>query len=625
MTSSFTDPPAPLGEKGRFVIERLLKTFPEMPGVYRMLGDKGQALYVGKAKNLKKRVAAYTQPDRLPLRLQRMVSETVSMEIVTTHTEAEAFLLEANLIKKLMPRYNILLRDGKTLAYIALTQHAWPLLTKHRGKQEDKAQYFGPFASVEAVMTTLTALHRAFLLRSCSDTVFKTRQRPCLQYHIKRCSAPCVGKITQEAYQNLVQQAIDVLNGRSQRIQETLAEEMQRASTQQDYERAALLRDRIRALTHIQSHQLIHIAHLQEADIAALYQEGGRSCVQMFFFRKGSNYGAQAFFPKHDPQEESAAILQAFLGQFYTDSPAPPLLLLSHPLPEAALFAQAFAEHAGVTLQVPQRGPKKLLLDHALANAQQALSRHLSERTSQREILEKMVDIFDLSQIPQRIEVYDNSHLQGTHAIGAMIVAGPEGFMKAAYRKFNIKGEIAPGDDFGMMREVFTRRFKKPLEHDADAFRENWPDLVMIDGGKGQLSAAQAVFDDLGITDIKLVAIAKGPHRNAGQETFYRPHLPPLKLEENHPVLHYLQRLRDEAHRYVINAHRHKRTKALHHRRLEDIPGVGSQRKRALLNHFGSFEAVKQAGVEDLKKVAGVSLSLAQKIYAACHEFNNAP
>lgn len=618
MTPSSHKSPASF-KKGRLLIEQLLKTFPEKPGVYRMLGEKNQVLYVGKAKNLKKRVAAYTQLDRLPLRLQRMVSETCRMEIVTTHTEVEAFFLEANLIKKLMPRYNILLRDGKSFAYIMLTHQEWPLLTKHRGKQEERARYFGPFASIEAVTTTLTALHRAFLLRSCADTVFNMRQRPCLQYHIKRCSAPCVGKITAEDYQNLVQQTIDVLDGKSHEIQKTLAESMLEASQQQAYEKAAVLRDRIRALTQIQSHQLIHTAHLKDADIAALYQEGGRSCVQLFFFRKGSNYGTQAFFPKHDPQEEENLILQAFLGQFYADMMPPPLLLLSHPLPEEKILAQALTQKMGapVVIQVPQQGPKKFLLAHALTNAQQALSRYIAQNESQQKILEHLTTLLGLPQLPQRIEVYDNSHLQGTNQVGAMIVAGPEGFIKKAYRKFNIKGQMTPGDDFSMMREVLQRRFTKSLAEDADASRENWPDLVIIDGGKGQLSAAQAIFDELGVTDVALVAMAKGPQRR-GPETFYRVDQPPLQLEFNHPVLHYLQRLRDEAHRYVIGVHRHKRAKQLNPMRLEELPGVGPTRRRALLHHFGSFEAVKGAGVEDLRKVEGISASLAQKIYAAC-------
>lgn len=606
--------------KGRLVIERLIKTLPDKPGVYRMLDEKGQVLYVGKAKNLKKRVVTYTQPDRLPLRLQRMISETCRMEIVTTYTEAEALLLEANLIKKLMPRYNILFRDGKTLAYIALTRHEWPLLTKYRGKQQDNVQYFGPFASVDAVTTTLTALHRAFLLRSCPDTVFKTRQRPCLQYHIKRCSAPCVGKITVQAYQELVRQAIDFLNGKSQDIQKALADEMSAASLQQSYEKAAVLRDRIRALTQIQAHQLIYTTHLKDADIVALIQEGGRSCVQMFFFRKGSNYGTQALFPKHDSCVKAPEILQAFLGQFYADVPPPPLLLLSHSIPEANILAEALK----TVIQIPKQGPKKLLMDHALSNAQNALSWHLAQNESQLKILEKLTAVFDLPQLPKRIEVYDNSHLQGTNAVGAMIVAGPEGFIKKAYRKFTIKGDASPGDDFGMMREVLTRRFKKALEKETEqevaSHDESWPDLVIIDGGKGQLSAAQTVFDDLGISDIALVAMAKGPQRNAGHETFYRTNLPPLQLDFKDPVLYYLQRLRDESHRYVINVHRQKRGKGLMSSRLEEIPGVGASRKKALLQHFGSLEAIKQAGIEDLRKAEGISLFLAQKIYEAFRE-----
>lgn len=610
-------------EKGVLTIKNYVQTLPSSSGVYRMINSRDEVLYVGKAKNLKKRVVSYTHTDRLPIRLQRMVAETVRMEFVTTHTEVESLLLEANLIKKLAPRYNILMRDSKSFAFIRITgDHPYPLLTKHRGARNLSGDYYGPFASGEAVNTTLTTLHRAFLLRSCPDTVFASRKRPCLQYQIKRCSAPCVGYISQEAYGKLVQETRDFLAGKSSQIQKELAESMEKASEIRAYEQAAVYRDRIRALTAIQTRQIINTNVLKNADVFAVYESGGKTCIQLFLFRNGSNYGAYAGFPSHGEDVPPDEVLEAYIAQFYEDSPPPREILLNRSLPNLKLMEEALSQKAGqrIHLLVPQSGPKVEIVQHAFINAKESLERHMVERASQEVLLRSFMEIFGLSTLPHRIEVYDNSHIQGALPVGAMIVAGPEGFIKNAYRKFNIRSQdLAPGDDYGMLREVLTRRFAKALAQDKDDTLQ-WPDVVLIDGGKGQLSAAEATFADLGISDIQLIAIGKGPDRHAGRETFYLPGRDPFQLPANHKVLYYLQRLRDEAHRFAIGAHRTRRLKAISTSKLDEIPGVGSARKRALLQYFGSAKAVEGAGVKDLERVQGVHKSLAKKIYDYFHE-----
>jgi excinuclease ABC subunit C len=611
--------------QGVAVIQAQLKTLPNGPGVYRMTNAKGDVLYVGKARNLRRRVASYTQVNRLPNRLRRMVAETRALEVITTHTEVEALLLEGNLIKRLLPRYNVLLRDDKSFPFITITgNHAAPQLAKHRGAQDPKGEYFGPFASAGAVNHTITALQRAFLLRSCSDSIFASRTRPCLQYQIKRCSAPCVGRISEEDYAELVDQARAFLSGRSREVQQRLAERMQAASDALDFETAARYRDRIRALTQIQAHQAINVAGLDEADVIAAHQAGGQTCIQVFFFRAGSNYGNRAYFPSHDRQLDLPAVLAAFLAQFYSNKPVPRLLLLSHEPKEQRLLTEALAVHAKhpVKLVVPQRGDKRKLVDHALANAREALARRLSENATQRRLLEGVAAVFGLEAAPKRIEVYDNSHISGRNPYGAMIVAGPEGLMKNAYRKFAIAGEIAPGDDYAMMREVLTRRFARALKEDPEREAGTWPDLVLIDGGAGQLNAALQVFADLGISDIPVVAIAKGPDRDAGRERFFLPGREPFGLEPNDPVLYFLQRLRDEAHRFVIGTHRAKRSKQIGRSQLDEIPGVGARRKKALLHHFGSVRNVARAGLEDLQAVEGISGAVARRIYDYFHGQN---
>ncbi len=618
------DPGAPPSlAAGAGLIREQLRTLPAGPGVYRMLDRKGDALYVGKAKSLKKRVASYTNPAKLSNRLGRMVAETRALEIVTTHTEVEALLLESNLIKRLAPRYNVLLRDDKSFPYIFITgDHDWPQLTKYRGARTRKGSYFGPFASAGAVNQTLAALQRAFLLRSCSNSVFAGRQRPCLLYQIKRCCAPCVDRIDAEAYASLVKQAKAFLAGRNPDIQRQLAKRMDEASAALDYEKAALFRDRIQALTQIQARQDINIATLDEADVIAAHQAAGQTCIQVFFFRGGRNYGNRAYFPRHDRALDTAEVLSAFLGQFYDNKTPPELVLLSHSPREAALMADALAVRAGHRVEVirPQRGTKRKLVEHALSNARETLARRLSESASQRRLLDGVAALFGLDGAPDRIEVYDNSHLSGTHPVGAMIVHGPEGLVKAAYRKFNIKGGGGPaGDDYAMLREVLTRRFTRALKEDPAREDGAWPDLVLIDGGAGQLGVAQQVMADLGIEDLALVAMAKGPDRDAGRETFYRPGHDPLTLAAGDPVLYFLQRLRDEAHRFVIGAHRGRRSRALVRSVLDDIPGVGARRKRALLNHFGSAREVARAGLADLEAVDGINRSVAKIIYDQFH------
>ena len=660
-------------QRGAEAIAAALKTMPETPGVYRMLDAKGDVLYVGKAKDLRKRVTSYTQPQRLSYRIQRMVAETTALEVVTTHTEVEALLLESNLIKRHAPRYNVLLRDDKSFPYILITgDHAWPQITKYRGARSRAGDYFGPFASAGAVNQTLAALERAFLLRSCSDTVFASRSRPCLLYQIKRCSGPCVGKIDHAGYAELVKEARTFLSGRSQDIQHRLASLMQEAARALDFESAALYRDRIKALTQIQAKQDINVAGVDQADVIAAHQAGGETCVQVFFFRAGRNYGNRAYFPRHEKTLGVEEVLGAFIGQFYENKPPPSLVLLSHSVPEQGLIADALALRAGrrVELVSPKRGSKRNMVEHALANAETALGRRLSESSTQRRLLEALAATLGLEGPPQRIEVYDNSHIMGTNAVGAMIVAGPEGFTKGAYRKFNIKtagkpgerpsaaavpgegearsaGEvqstaseeegplplanaiellsasegprIMAGDDYGMMREVLTRRFARALKEDPERERGQWPELILIDGGLGQLNTALGVLADLGIADVAVAAIAKGPERNAGRERILLPGRAPLSLEPRDPVLYFLQRLRDEAHRFAIGTHRAKRAKSALQSRLDDVPGVGARRKRALLHHFGSAQSVARAGLADLEAVSGISRAVAKKVYDHFH------
>jgi len=609
------------------VIETALETMPLSPGVYRMLGADGAALYVGKARALKKRVTSYTQIHRLSERLRRMVAETVTMEIVTTHTEAEALLLEANLIKRLKPRYNIVLRDDKSYPWLMLTEdHPYPQITKHRGARVRKASYFGPFASAWAVNQTVTAMQRVFLLRSCADTVFANRSRPCLLHQIRRCSAPCVGRISEADYAALADQARAFLAGKASSVQRDLAAEMEQAAEVLEFERAAAIRDRIRALTSVQGTDVINPASLGDADVIAAYQIAGQTCVQVFFVRGGRNNGNRAFYPSHTKNEETPEVLAAFIAQFYDDKPPPPLLLLNCALEEQGLIeealslkSQTFGDGTGragrkVEIAIPQRGEKAAVVAHATLNAREALERKLAESAGQAKLLEATGALFDIPT-PTRIEVYDNSHIMGSNAYGVMIVAGPEGFNKAAYRKFAIRGPITPGDDFAMMTEVLTRRFARALK-DEDA---EWPDLVLIDGGAGQLSAARVVLEELGITDVKLVGVAKGPDRNAGREWFHMDGQEAFQLPPRDPVLYFLQRLRDEAHRFAITTHRAGRSKSLVQSELDEIPGIGPGRKRALLNHFGSARGVKQAGLHDLEAAPGVSKEIARRVYGFFH------
>lgn len=608
--------------RGVEIIKAHLRTLPDRPGVYRMLNDEGDALYVGKARSLKKRVTNYTMPVKLPIRLQRMIAETTQMEFVTTHTEVEALLLESNLIKKLMPRYNVLLRDDKTFPHILITGgQDYPQLTKHRGTRTEAGSYYGPFASAGAVNRVLTALQRAFQLRTCADTIFNSRTRPCLQFQIKRCTAPCVEKVTAGEYAEQVREAKQFLEGRSRDIQTALATDMQAAAEALDFERAAKLRDRIRALTAIQAHQDINVEGVDDADIVAAYQEGGSTCVQVFFFRGGRNYGNRAYFPSHDKVLEVEEVLASFIAQFYDNKAAPPLILVSHDLAEEALLQEALSVRAGskVELHAPKRGDKKRLVDHAVTNARDAHGRRLAETGSQAKLLAGVAEAFGLAEPPKRIEVYDNSHIQGAHAIGGMIVAGPDGFIKNAYRKFNIKAPEAAGDDFAMMREVFTRRFERALKEDPERAGESWPDLVLIDGGEGQLGVVMEVMAELGIEDVPLVAIAKGPDRDAGRERFFMPGRPPFGMEHKSPVLYYLQRLRDEAHRFAIGTHRARREKAISASPLDEIQGIGPRRKKALLLHFGSARAVSRAGLTDLQAVEGISEAVARIIYDHFH------
>lgn len=609
---------------GHALIQDYLKTLDASPGVYRMLDAQARVLYVGKARNLRARVSNYARPAGHSGRIARMISETASMMFLTTKTETEALLLEQNLIKQLKPRYNVLLRDDKSFPNILVTAtHQFPQITKHRGAKKSKGRYYGPFASAGAVNRTLNQLQKVFLLRNCSDAMFSSRSRPCLLYQIKRCSGPCVGKISAEDYAASVKDAEQFLSGRSTEIQETLAAQMMEASEAMEFERAAALRDRIRALTQVQTVQGINPRTVQEADIVALHMENGQACVQVFFIRAGQNWGNRDFYPRVGVDIEAPEVLEAFLGQFYDSKEPPRQLILSHPIDDPDLMAEALGQKLGrkVEILVPQRGEKAELVDGALRNARESLARKMSESATQAKLLNGLAEAFGLDAAPGRIEVYDNSHIQGTNAVGGMIVAGPEGFMKNQYRKFNIKGDdLTPGDDFGMMKEVLTRRFKRLLKEDPDRDKGMWPDLLLIDGGAGQVSAVQEIMEEYGVEDIPMVGVAKGVDRDHGKEEFHRPGTRPFALQRNDPVLYFIQRMRDEAHRFAIGTHRAKRAKSIGATPLDEVPGVGATRKRALLAHFGSAKAVSRAALADLRAVEGISDTLAQTIYDFFHE-----
>jgi excinuclease ABC subunit C len=634
---------------GHGAIENAVRHAPTSPGVYRMLNAASDVLYVGKAKNVRKRLSSYARVSApQPARILRMIAATVSVEIISTSTETEALLLEANLIKQLRPRFNVQLRDDKSFPYILITGDHWaPQILKHRGAQSRPGQYFGPFASAGAVNRTITALQRAFLVRSCTDSFFESRSRPCLLYQIRRCSGPCTGEIDFPGYTELVREAKDFLSGRSRMVKQELAGEMEKASAELAFETAALYRDRLAALSAIQSQQGINPRTVEEADVFAIHQEGGYSCVEVFFFRTGQNWGNRAYFPRAEKSFTAEEVLASFLAQFYDDKPPPKLILLSHTIEESVLLAAALSIKAGVRVEVatPQRGEKKELIAHALTNAREALGRKLADTATQGRLLQGLVTTLALPHPPRRIEVYDNSHIQGTNAVGAMIVAGPDGFIKNQYRKFNIKSEgLTPGDDYAMMREVLQRRFKRLLappagddaakpktgdlgtgdlgtgdpKADDDSFPQ-WPDLVVIDGGRGQLNAVSEIFDGLGLTGVSLLAVAKGPERDAGRETLFMPGRDAIKLEPRDPVLYFIQRLRDEAHRFVIGSHRKLRKKDIREAGLQEIPGIGPSRKRALLHHFGTLKEIERASIADLGKVPGVSAESARKIFEFFH------
>src|SRR6266567_516182 len=670
---------------GAEVIVRYAKLAPAAPGVYRMIDARGDVLYVGKAKNIRKRILAYRRAAGHTARIARMIGATATIEFVTTATETEALLLEANLIKRLRPRFNVLLRDDKSFPYILITAgETPPMIVKHRGARNKPGQYYGPFASAQAVHRTITALERAFLIRSCSDPVYESRTRPCLLHQIKRCSAPCTGEISHEGYAELVREATLFLTGKSRAVKEELAGEMEKASVTLDFERAAVYRDRLAALSAVQSHQGINPRGVDEADVFAVHQQGGYSCVEVFFFRTGQNWGNRAYFPRADRSLEPGEVLGAFLTQFYDDKPPPRCIFLSHEIEDRALLAEALCVKSGhkVDVSVPQRGEKKDLVDHAMANAREALGRKLAETSSQRKLLDALGEAFALPRPPRRIEVYDNSHIQGTNAVGAMIVAGPEGFRKNQYRKFNIRSaDLQPGDDYGMMREVLRRRFRRllaeapkpqtpvasPLEGDAEPGQparegrdllgseatplpipppqggreaiagapENtgyadsadsesadspWPDLMLIDGGLGQLNAARETLGELGVRDLALIAIAKGPERDAGRETFFLSGREPFRLKPRDPMLYFVERLRDEAHRFAVGSHRQRRKRDIREAGLQEIPGIGPARKRALLRHFGTLKAIERASVADLEQVSGINAETARKVYDFLHE-----
>ena len=609
-------------ETGVTVIRDTVRTLPARPGVYRMQDARGDVLYVGKARVLRNRVANYTQWERLPSRLQRMVSQTRSMTIVTTNSEAEALLLEAQLIKRFRPPYNVLLRDDKSFPFILLrADHDYPRIMKHRGARKAKGNYYGPFASAGSVNTTINALQKLFLLRSCTDSFFARRDRPCLLYQIKRCSAPCVGRIDEAGYAELVREAKDFLGGKSNAVQRRIEEKMAEAAEALDFERAATLRDRLRAATFIQGSQAINAEGLDSADIFAMAVKNGQVGIQAFFIRGGQNWGHRAFFPAHTEGLSDDQVLQSFLTQFYEEVPPARVILVDREIPEGELLSEAFRAVAGhkVEISVPQRGSRKRLVDQAARNAVEALERRLAERGTQAKVMREMAEFLELPEIPQRIEIYDNSHIQGTKALGAMVVAGPEGFVKNQYRKFNIR-QAQTNDDYAMMREVMTRRFGRAMEEDPDRESGTWPDLVLIDGGKGQMSAVKEALEELGVEDVTLIAIAKGPHHGReGREVFHFPDGREKMLPVNSPVLFHLQRLRDEVHRYVIGAHRDKRSRAITASPLDEIPGIGPARKRALLLHFGTAGKVRAASLEDLQRAPGVSSAVAQTIYDFYH------
>ncbi len=626
---------------GAAAIARAVKHAPSSPGVYRMIDAKGDVLYVGKAKSIKKRVTSYTRPNAHDSRITRMIAATVTMEFVSTATETEALLLEANLIKKLRPRFNVLLRDDKSFPYILITSDHWaPQILKHRGARTRPGQYYGPFANAGAVNRTVNALQRAFLLRSCSDSFFESRTRPCLLHQIKRCAAPCTQEIDFAGYAELVREANAFLSGRSRSVQKELSAEMETASTALDFERAAIYRDRLAALSAIQSHQGINPRSVEEADVFAVHQAGGYSCVEVFFFRTGQNWGNRAYFPRADRSLSAAEVLGAFMAQFYDDKSAPRLILASDEFDERALLAEALSaksEHK-IEISVPQRGERKELVMHALANGREALARKLADTASQQRLFKALTETFGLPREPRRIEVYDNSHISGTNAVGGMIVAGPEGFRKYQYRKFNIRStDITPGDDYGMMREVLRRRFKRLIDESPrltadsalaavltgeadDAPDSPWPDLVLIDGGQGQLRSATETLTELGITNVPLVAIAKGMDREAGRETFFMAGRGPFKLPPRDPLLYFVERLRDEAHRFAIGSHRARRKKDIREAGLQEIAGIGPTRKRALLHHFGTVKAIERASLADLAHVPGINAETARKIYDFFHE-----
>lgn len=632
---------------GRAVLLRHAKLAPSSPGVYRMLDAAGEVLYVGKAKNIRKRITSYTRPTGHDTRIERVIAATAAVEFVTTATETEALLLEANLIKRLRPRFNVLLRDDKSFPYIIITSDHWaPQILKHRGARSRRGHYYGPFASVWAVNRTITALQRAFLLRSCSDGFFESRTRPCLLHQIKRCSAPCTQEIGFAEYSELVREANAFLSGKSQAVRDELSGEMEKASAALDFERAAIYRDRLAALSATQSTQGINPRSTEEADVFAIHQEGGYSGIEVFFFRTGQNWGNRAYFPKADRTLGPGEVLGAFLAQFYDDKPCPAVILLSHDIPERELLAEALSTKTGrkVEVSVPQRGEKTELVTHALVNAREALGRKLADTSSQQKLLKALAHTFSLPRVPRRIEVYDNSHIQGSNAVGAMIVAGEAGFQKNQYRKFNIRSaELTPGDDFGMMREVLERRFKRliaeapraepvaaeaasallgiaPADSDDNQSESPWPDLVLIDGGQGQLNAARETLAAVGVTDVPMIGVAKGPDHDAGNETFYLMDKPAVKLPPRDPLLYFIQRLRDEAHRFAIGSHRTRRKKDIREAGLQEIPGIGPTRKRALLHHFGTLKAIERASLADLAQVPGINDETARKIHDFFHE-----
>ncbi len=619
MTDEIENPPV-----GHEVIQSYLRTIDTSPGVYRMLDTESRVLYVGKARNLRARVSNYARPTGHSARIARMIANTASMMFLTTKTETEALLLEQNLIKQLKPKFNVLLRDDKSFPNILVTaEHEFPQIKKHRGAKKEKGDYYGPFASAGAVNRTLNQLQRVFLLRDCSNAMFESRTRPCLQHQIKRCSAPCVGKISAQDYRQTVKDAQRFLSGKTTDIQARLAQEMNAASEEMEFERAAALRDRIKALTQVQTAQGINPKGVEDADIIGLHLEGGQACVQVFFIRANQNWGNHDYYPRVGADVDAAEVLEAFIGQFYDQRDPPRQLILSNEIENPDLMADALSGKIGrkVELLVPKRGEKAELVDGALRNARESLARKLAETATQTKLLQGLVDAFDLPKPPERIEVYDNSHIQGTNAVGAMIVAGPDGMMKNQYRKFNIRGDdLTPGDDFGMMKEVLQRRFKRLIKEDPERKEGHWPDLLLIDGGAGQVSAVASIMQEFGVEDIPMIGVAKGVDRDAGKEEFHRVGKRPMALRHNDPVLYFVQRLRDEAHRFAIGTHRAKRAKAVGATPLDDVPGVGAGRKRALLAHFGSAKAVGRANLSDLKAVEGVSDALAETIYGYFHE-----